>query len=335
MAQRKAWLDYIKLIAMTLVVVYHTPPRYDTAHEAALFNMGAPVFFFAAGYLFNVSRQQGFFKFLLHRARQILVPYTTFFIIFYALWLVVGRRMAGPEEQAIDTLTPLWQFIKGTPDIVLGPFWFLAAMFTMQVIYYPVRRYLKGRWPLLVAVLLSLSLFVIPDVPCVRYWNLDRALLYMPLYALGNCCRDLVDKFTFASVSRSISWIVLAALGLGFLVVAPLSINRDVAYVLAPEAVILVLPFYTAISKWLEEHVGNSRIAQTVAITGITYLALQNYLIGVIKMMVSRVCGPAVFDDNIVLKIVIALAVMAVLYPMAVLIERYLPFLLGKRYGSR
>ena len=335
MAQRKAWLDYIKLIAMTLVVVYHTPPRYDTAHEAALFNMGAPVFFFAAGYLFNVSRQQGFFKFLLHRARQILVPYTTFFIIFYALWLVVGRRMAGPEEQAIDTLTPLWQFIKGTPDIVLGPFWFLAAMFTMQVIYYPVRRYLKGRWPLLVAVLLSLSLFVIPDVPCVRYWNLDRALLYMPLYALGNCCRDLVDKFTFASVSRSISWIVLAALGLGFLVVAPLSINRDVAYVLAPEAVILVLPFYTAISKWLEEHVGNSRIAQTVAITGITYLALQNYLIGVIKMMVSRVCGPAVFDDNIVLKIVIALAVMVVLYPIAVLIERYLPFLLGKRYGSR
>ncbi len=320
---------------MTLVVVYHTPPRYDTAHEAALFNMGAPVFFFAAGYLFNVSRQQGFFKFLLHRARQILVPYTTFFIIFYALWLVVGRRMAGPEEQAIDTLTPLWQFIKGTPDIVLGPFWFLAAMFTMQVIYYPVRRYLKGRWPLLVAVLLSLSLFVIPDVPCVRYWNLDRALLYMPLYALGNCCRDLVDKFTFASVSRSILWIVLAALGLGFLVVAPLSINRDVAYVLAPEAVILVLPFYTAISKWLEEHVGNSRIAQTVAITGITYLALQNYLIGVIKMMVSRVCGPAVFDDNIVLKIVIALAVMVVLYPMAVLIERYLPFLLGKRYGSR
>ena len=320
---------------MTLVVVYHTPPRYDTAHEAALFNMGAPVFFFAAGYLFNVSRQQGFFKFLLHRARQILVPYTTFFIIFYALWLVVGRRMAGPEEQAIDTLTPLWQFIKGTPDIVLGPFWFLAAMFTMQVIYYPVRRYLKGRWPLLVAVLLSLSLFVIPDVPCVRYWNLDRALLYMPLYALGNCCRDLVDKFTFASVSRSISWIVLAALGLGFLVVAPLSINRDVAYVLAPEAVILVLPFYTAISKWLEEHVGNSWIAQTVAITGITYLALQNYLIGVIKMMVSRVCGPAVFDDNIVLKIVIALAVMVVLYPMAVLIERYLPFLLGKRYGSR
>ena len=135
---RKAWLDYIKFIAMFLVVVYHTPPRYDTAHEVALFNMGAPVFFFAAGYLFDIAKQKGFLTFLRRRASRILIPYTTFFIVFYALWLIVGRRMAGPEEQAIDSLTPLWQFFQGTPDVVLGPFWFLAALFTMQVIYYPL-----------------------------------------------------------------------------------------------------------------------------------------------------------------------------------------------------
>lgn len=332
MAQRKTWLDYVKLMAMTLVVVYHTPPRYDTAHEAALFNMGAPVFFFASGYLFNIARQKDFFTFLRHRARQILVPYTTFFIIFYALWLVVGRRMAGPEEMGIDTLTPVWQFVKGTPDVVLGPFWFLAALFTMQVIYYPVKRFLSGYWPLLVALLLSLSLFVIPDVPCVRYWNLDRALLYMPIYALGNCCHGLVDRFNFGSYARTLLWLILAALGLGFLVVAPLTIDRDVAYVLAPEAVILVLPLYTAVAKWLASRSGLDRIARTVAVTGITYLALQNYLIGVIKLVVNRILGPTVFDDNLVLKVVIALIVMAVLYPLALFVERYLPFLLGKPY---
>ena len=166
--KRQAWLDYIKFIAMTLVVVYHTPPRYDSAHEAALFNMGAPVFFFAAGYLFNIAKQKNFLTFLGHRARQILVPYTTFFIIFYALWLAVGRRMAGPEEQAIDVFTPMWQFVQGTPDVVLGPFWFLAALFTMQVIYYPIKRYLSGCWPLVVALLLSVGLLVMPDLPWFR-----------------------------------------------------------------------------------------------------------------------------------------------------------------------
>ena len=330
--KRQAWLDYIKFIAMLLVVIYHTPPRYDNAHEAALFNMGAPVFFFAAGYLFNIAKQKGFLAFLRHRARQILVPYTTFFVVFYALWLVVGRRMAGPDEQAIATVTPLWQFVQGTPDVVLGPFWFLAALFTMQVIYYPVRRLLSGYGPLVVALSLSLSLLVMPDVPWLRFWNLDKALLYMPIYACGNCCRDLVDKFDFRAPARSLLYILLAAVGLGFLVVAPLTISRDVAYVLAPEAVILVLPFYTAVCKWLEARHGTSCIAQTVAVTSITYLALQNYLIGVIKIVVARLVGSQALDDSILFKVVIAVAVMAALYPLALVVERYFPFMLGKSY---
>ena len=333
--KRQAWLDYMKFIAMFMVVVYHTPPRYDTAREVALFNMGAPVFFFAAGYLFNIAKQKNFFNFLRHRARQILVPYTTFFIIFYALWLAVGRRMAGPEEMAIDTMTPLWQFLQGTPDVVLGPFWFLAALFTMQVIYYPVKKFLPAMWPLAVALLLSLSLLILPDLPWLRYWNLDKALLYMPIYALGNCCKPLADRFDFSTTGRSLLWLLLAVLGLGFLVIAPLTIDRGVAYVLAPEAVILTLPFYTALCKWLEKCHGVSRIAQNVAITSITYLSLQNYLIGIIKMIVSKVAGPAILDESILLKVAIAIAVMAALYPLALIVERYFPFLLGKSRSSK
>lgn len=331
--KRQAWLDYIKFIAMFLVVVYHTPPRYDNAHEASLFNMGAPVFFFAAGYLFNIAKQQGFFTFLLHRARQILVPYATFFVIFYALWLAVGRRMAGPEEMAIDTMTPLWQFIGGTPDVVLGPFWFLAALFTMQVIYYPIKKYLSGYWPVAVALLLSLSLLVMPDVPWFRYWNLDKAFLYMPIYAVGNCCHGLVEKFRWGPAARSLLWLALAAVGLGFLIVAPLNIARDVAYVLAPVAVILVLPLYTAVSRSCDG--GGStlmdRIARVVAINGITYLALQNYLIGIIKIVASRALGPEfIAAHGIVMKVAIALVVMVFLYPLAIVVDRYFPFLLGK-----
>ena len=322
--KRQAWLDYIKFIAMFLVVVYHTPPRYDNAHEAALFNMGAPVFFFAAGYLFNIARQKNFLSFLGHRARQILVPYTTFFIIFYTLWLAVGRRMAGPEEMEIGILTPLQQFVQGTPDVVLGPFWFLAALFTMQVIYYPIRRLLSGCWPLAVALLLSLSLLIMPDVPWLRLWNLDKALLYMPIYALGNCCHPLVERFDLAKPSRSMLWLLLAAAGLGFLIVAPLTIDRDVAYVLAPVAVILTLPLYTAASRWLE----------LVAVGSITYLALQNYLIGVIKMIVARLMGAQVWDDNLLLKVAVALAVMVILYPIAIFIDRYMPWLLGKKTST-
>lgn len=331
---RKAWLDILKLIAMFLVVVYHTPPRYDNAHEAALFNMGAPVFFFAAGYLFDIARQQGFFAFLRHRARQILVPYTTFFVLFYALWLVVGRRMAGPEEMEIGVLTPLWQFLQGTPDVVLGPFWFLAALFTMQVIYYPIRKYLGGGWPVVVAMLLSLSLFIMPDLPWLRYWNLDKALLYMPIYAVGNCCRQWIDKWDFTKVPAVLVYGLLAIAGLGFLIMVPLNINKEVAYVLAPLAVILVLPLYTAVSKTLSGNCRLDRLARVVAVASITYLGLQNYLIGIIKMVIAKVMDPQIWDDNLVLKVVVALGVMAILYPIAVFFDRRFPWLLGKKAST-
>jgi len=86
------------------------------------------------------------------------------------------------------------------------------------------------------------------------------------------------------------------------------------------------------VCKWLERMHGTSPVAQTVAITGITYLALQNYLIGIIKIAAARLLGPDVLDDSILFKVVIALVVMAVLYPLAIIVERYLPFLLGKGY---
>ena len=327
--KRKAWLDYMKFIAMFLVVVYHTPPRYDNAHESALFNVGTPVFFFAAGYVFNIAKQKNFFAFALHRARQILVPYTTFFIIFYALWLMVGRRLAGPEEMAIDTLTPLWHFFTGRPEIVVGPFWFLACLLVMQLVYYPIKRLLPGYWPLVAAFAISL-IGLLDAFPDIRFWNIGRAMLYLPVYAVGNCCHKQIERFTFDTAPRTLLWLALAAIALCFLVIAPLHLDRDLSYVLAPEAVIMMLPAITATCRLLEQRFGTSRVAQNVAVTGITYLALQNYLIGIIKMLVAKFAGPDIFDDNFVLKVAIAVIVMIILYPIALFIERYLPFLLGK-----
>ena len=332
--KRQAWLDYMKFIAMVLVVVYHTPPRYDNAHESALFNIGTPVFFFAAGYVFNIAKQKNFFSFLKHRARQILVPYTTFFIIFYALWLLVGRRMAGPEEMAIDKLTPLWQFIKGQPDIVVGPFWFLACLFFMQVVYYPIKRLLPGYWPLVVAFIISL-IGLMDAFPDIRFWNIGRAMLYLPVYAVGNCCHKQIEHFRFDTLPRTLLWLGLAAIALCFLIIAPLRIDRDLAYVLAPEAVIMMLPAITATCRLLEDRFGASRVAQNVAMTGITYLGFQNYLIGIIKMLIGKVAGPDAFDDNFVLKVAVAIIVMIILYPLALIVDRYFPFLLGKKAPAK
>ena len=79
---------------------------------------------------------------------------------------------------------------------------------------------------------------------------------------------------------------------------------------------------------------GPSRVARNVAITGITFLGLQNYLIGIMKMIVSRLFGPEQLDENILWKFVIGFVVMLILYPLALIVERYFPWMLGKSRGS-
>jgi hypothetical protein len=47
-------------------------------------------------------------------------------------------------------------------------------------------------------------------------------------------------------------------------------------------------------------------------------------------MLVTKFAGPEILDDNILMKVSIAIVVMIILYPMALFIDRYLPWLLGK-----
>ena len=185
-SKRILWIDYLKAISMLLVVVYHTPERYNVLDEGVVFNLGVPIFFVLAGFLYNPAKHAGTGQYLLHRARQLLIPYATFFVVFYALWLAVGRRMVGPEEEAIAWWTPLYEFATGQPTVVLGAFWYIACLFSMQVVYHVLQRWIPGKWMIAASVVLALSTYVLYIHP----WNVGKAFIYMPLYAVGHTCRE-------------------------------------------------------------------------------------------------------------------------------------------------
>ena len=81
--ERQAWLDYVRFFSIFLVIVFHTPPRLPLIDDAVILNLRIPVFFCISGFLYSFDRWKSFSEYALHRARQILIPYTTFFIVFY------------------------------------------------------------------------------------------------------------------------------------------------------------------------------------------------------------------------------------------------------------
>ena len=324
---RVVWIDYMKAISMMLVVVYHTPERYQILDEGVIFNLGVPVFFFLAGLLYNPSKYSNWFDYILHRSRQLLVPYTTFFVLFYVLWILVGRRMVGGEEENIGLLLPLYEWATGQPTVVVGTFWYVACLFSMQVVYHLLSRLVPRRWCMVaVSVVLLLSTWV-----CyVHEWNIGKAFIYMPLYAVGHWVSDKVIARRGGSPLRATVDALLLVAGIAWLACSATLADRLLFRYATVAGVLMILPAYVDAAKALARRWGSCGVVTHIAVYGITFLALQNYLIGVIKIVLMRTLGAGVFDQYVWLKLVVAVAVMILIYPCSLAIARYLPWMLGR-----
>lgn len=314
--QRIAWLDHARALSMAAVVLFHTPPRHPIWDFAVLFNIGVPLFFFFSGLLFNTRRHRDFLPFVRHRCRQLLVPYLCFTAVFYLLWLVAGRRLDDP---AVAWWEPLAQTVTGYPHTVIAPFWFVTCLFSMQVIHWLLLRALRDAWWVVGA---SVALWAMVGVmPDIWMWNVRRALLYLPLYALANALRPRLLSGNASTICPTTGAAVAALAGVAALYGSGLIEDTWLSRQCATAASIAVIPAMVCVSMWMARRWGALRVTTVIAANGITYLALQNYVIGVIKL---------VHDIRWWERPIAALAVMAVIYPISLFIERHLPWMLGR-----
>ncbi len=337
--QRQAWLDYVRFFSIFLVIVFHTPPRLPLFDNAVILNLRVPVFFCISGFLYSIEKWGSFKQYAMHRSKQILVPYITFFIIFYTLWLVVGRRLGGPSEQSIPVLTPVWEFLLGDPKVVLAPFWYIACLYTMQLLYYWVERLVPRRWVFAACLGLALCTFALlemehsrPAFEWWRVWNVSNALLFMPFYALGNNFKRQLSGLKLSSFKVLLLCLVLAAASMaGMVLVAPLEGTDYPLYMLARiPAGFMVIPAYFGIAKWLADRYGRIKTIEFVTVSGTVYLGMQNYFIVAGKLLLNHLFYDGVIDDHVWLKFLLALVVMVAIYPVAWFIDRYTPWLIGK-----
>lgn len=328
MKPRQAWIDCAKVISICLVVSYHIPPRPDGMFGEFIRLLRMPAFFLIAGYLFNASRFPTLTGFLRHRSRQLLIPYVTFFVLFYALWLLFGRAMAG-DEQAL--LTPLWEFVTGRPSTVVATYWFIACLFTLQILYWLLGRIVPRRWLFPTCVLLSL-LGVVPGMPTV--WNIDNAFRYLPFYDFANCYKEFVGALRFRSHAPRV--VLMLAMSIGLLVVRQLLPADGLLPNIADHLCfigggLLLLPAYICLCKGLGDLIGHRQFIEVTGRNTILILACQNYLIGLIKLAADKVSGTADSLECLPwLNIPLTLLIIAVMYPVALLVERYAPWMAGR-----
>lgn len=318
---RYAWLDYARLLSLVLIVLMHAQPRMLCVAVGVL-----AIFFGCAGCLFNPCAYSSFGDFMKRRCTKLLLPYFTFYALFYILWLVAGRRL----DPGVDTLTPLWQWLMGLPKhykpVVVAPFWFITCLLSIQVMFYWIEKSkYAGLWmPMALSVVLSVAVALCPGSEHLNFWNINYALLYMPFYAVGYYLR-----LHIVNGVRLRWWAFISALAFSIVMMTVVAQRFDspdwCSVMLVAGGTAVVLPVATIATK-VEQWVGRCKMVEFLAVNGITCLALQNYCIGVLRLAISRM-WPGADTMSWSLSLLITVCTLAIIGVCAWFLSRYAPWM--------
>lgn len=323
--QRIMWLDILKGICMFFIVMSHSrPPMFYTWIYTPFFLTS---FFFVSGFTFNPRENAvSFFK---HKAKTILFPYWIFGIINAALAFVVDK------DNILDRLLGLLLSINRVNDDL----WFIMCLFSMETIFYGIWRLLFRKrihhsavWGGAISILLCAFGYCIVKMNVQIPLQLETALIMVPFMYMGYMLKksDKGNAFQKPMIS-----LVFVAVYLVYCLLAKNTVNihgekySDFLVFLSQAALGTVSVII--LSKCIEKRYRINRAVNTLVFIGqntFVYYAFQSKAIRLLDVINGRL--PFTINDYI-RNILYAVIVCLILVVPAIIINRWFPFILGRK----
>jgi fucose 4-O-acetylase-like acetyltransferase len=325
---RIEWIDSAKGIGIFLVIIGHTP--IHPMLRVNIFAFHIPLFFLLSGLLF--SNRKPFKEFIKGKAKSLLIPYVAFSVI-----------SAIMVKLLINQPVPLLHFLKtmliserNQIDYNLT-LWFLTSLFVIELIFYFISKYLKNKYLVIVVSLLSgyLSFTYLGAQNALKVlpWSLDQSLLFLSFFGLGYFLKQSGflrkdHKKSLGLILLSVAYIVLVFKGNVYTQVwerihVPFDLGFFRYYIWAVAAIgfVLYISQYISVLNSLSFMGKNSLIFFTLH----TSLAFSLY-----NRFIAVKLNPHIHDMNF-LGLVISLFSIVILTPFVLMINNYVPFIIGKK----
>ncbi len=342
---RVAWIDTLRAISIFSVVVVHTG-RISEAFIPYVISFYMPIFFFISGLFVKESiRNQPFIDFAKTKFQRLLIPYLTFGIASYILWFFLLRRIQGntlPIDSVSHFLTNKIYGVGGygwmEHNISL---WFFPCLFVTEILFFFMIR-LPSR-KVLMAFLFSLSIigyfyFHIFDIQTFRLpFGIDIALTAVVFYGIGYLVRPYVlsDSFKvwysppFMLLGVS-TYIIFSHLNehSAFLI-GEFGENYFYFYLAALSGIL----FWMQLSRLIKPNRFFEEIGKNTLVIFPLHLLIFPFFTGILVYLFK--IPKSVLDSWNILGLFYAVAAILILIPVARVLNRYAPFLLGKDTKAR
>lgn len=328
--KRIVWVDYAKVLCIFFVTLVHTPiyrPVYDVLCAFII-----PMFFFLSGYFFSYDRYPDYWVFIKRRVRQLLVPYFSLATIAYVFWFFVGRHYGNDAELDISWYSPLVATIMGWGKEMVQsvPLWFVMALFTLEIIFWPIGRYVKNSYILLL-IFVALGYVEVYYVDVKLPFYINHALVGLIFYFIGMLFHRIDYK-------RLYSYILLPVGAIALWIAV--SYNEHVTFLIEKFGnywYFLLgglggIAIMIAICNILADVTGDLAFVRYIGKNTIVICGLHLVMFTLIKgIMVYILNIPLTVLDNFVVPCLIMGAVSIVFcLPVIYVLEKYFPYLLGR-----
>lgn len=329
MNKRITWVDVLKGIAMYTVIIGHIEYAPNIL-KVFLNPLLITTFFFTAGITF--SNKLSFKDFLTKKVKTILLPW----FVFGMFNIFLTQIMTFTEQESLsEQIKGLFLQVRGKNDGL----WFFTCMFCCLILFYFITKYIKNEWLQFVICALGLAFTLVYDktglepIPWhVHIWGSGVFFMYLGYtykkYIMG---RETEEKF-FSKRLFIPTIVVYFCLDIVFQILYPddtLNMyHGDRFLVFYFVLVFLAVWWAICLSKILE----NSRLLKYSGQNSLMYFAFHGKPKRILSVIIMKL--GLVKESNVFFCTIFTLIEAGVLFALLIIpceiVNRYMPFLLGK-----
>ncbi len=219
---RLEYIDVAKGIGIILVILGHLL-TYGSPASCVIYSFHMPFFFFVSG-VFDKPDSIKFSKYIYKNFKRLLWPYFIFFFIGIFLPLIIPFW----EFSSIGSLVN--QFIYASPEgIYVGQIWFLACLFDVTILFFPLYKLVLARNNILLNFLsiICIAWFAGFLLPILRAkfnlpvpFKIESAVMALVFYSAG----FLLKKHII--INKQNGDIIILLVGIPVIIFLPYKLNK-------------------------------------------------------------------------------------------------------------
>lgn len=292
MKERVNYIDWLRTIGIILMVLAHIPLSTEFVHWTHGFHM--PLFFVISGFLYSGGRNLLFKK----NYKKMIVPYLSFSVIGYILWLVEMK-----PKTFNDALNPLksviWNNSERMP--VAGALWFLTSMIFVNVFAQCIENFCKKKYKwLVVATLFCVGIFETKLLTFRLPWSMGTACVGIGYFYAGRQLKrkwnsrqmDFLKKLPVVvyliilfGVSLSIANNGILNMRKGTYACIPVTIINSLVFIF--DLWIIVYRMTPSLERYIGEKVGNE--IRSIGRFSVVYLCCNELVINVVRTVFRKI----------------------------------------------